>query len=33
MIFENVEEIFQLIKGNTPKENNNLRDALILPRL
>ena len=33
MTSENFEEIFQLIKGDIPKENNNLRDALILPRL
>ena len=33
MTSENFEEIFQLIKDDIPKENINLRDELILPRL
>ena len=33
MTTENFEEIFQLIKDDIPKENTNLRDELILPRL
>ena len=33
MTSENFEEIFQLIKDDIPKENTNLRDELILPRL